>query len=74
MYCILDFISCRQICDWSHKVVKMKVAVTAATSRTGQFLFTQALEAGHHVVALVRSPDKVTTKHDNLQVNITFDI
>jgi uncharacterized protein YbjT (DUF2867 family) len=42
--------------------------VLGATGATGQLVVSQALAAGHHVTALVRSPDKLTTSHPNLTV------
>jgi uncharacterized protein YbjT (DUF2867 family) len=38
----------------------MKLAIFGATGRTGRPLVQQALEAGHEVVALVRTPAKLT--------------
>ena len=46
----------------------MKLAILGATGGTGQELTTQALALGHNVKVLVRSPDKVTVKHDRLEV------
>lgn len=46
----------------------MKLAILGATGGTGQELTKQALALGHTVKALVRSPDKVTTQHDQLEV------
>lgn len=46
----------------------MKIAVLGATGQTGSKLIALALEQKHHVLALVRSPDKVKIKHDNLRV------
>ena len=48
----------------------MKVAVIGATGDLGKFVVQQALDAGNAVVALVRSPEKMTIKHDNLQVGV----
>ncbi|XP_077870171.1 flavin reductase (NADPH)-like [Saccoglossus kowalevskii] len=45
----------------------MKVAVLGATGRTGVPLVRQALEKGHHVVAIVRDRSKVTIEHECLQ-------
>ena len=42
--------------------------ILAATGATGQLVLSQALAAGHHVTALVRSPEKITTSHPNLTV------
>ncbi|PIK52082.1 putative flavin reductase (NADPH)-like [Apostichopus japonicus] len=46
----------------------MKLAILGATGRTGVHLVEQALEEGHEVVAIVRTPSKVTTEHENLKV------
>src|SRR4029077_6494172 len=42
--------------------------VLGATGATGALLIEQALAAGNNVTALVRSPDKVSTKHSNLKI------
>ena len=47
----------------------MKLAVIAATGRIGEGLTQEALDQGHHVTALVRTPEKLTIKHDNLTVS-----
>ncbi len=46
----------------------MKITILGATGRTGQQLITQALAAGHEVVAYARNPDKITQIHPRLQV------
>jgi putative NADH-flavin reductase len=46
----------------------MKLAIFGATGRTGRPLVQQALEAGHEVVALVRTPAKLTLQNDRLTV------
>ncbi|XP_061672874.1 flavin reductase (NADPH)-like [Syngnathoides biaculeatus] len=46
----------------------MRIAVLGATGQTGQFLVDQALQQGHVVTALVRNPNKLTVRHDNLKV------
>lgn len=46
----------------------MKICVCGATGPSGQRLVQQALDAGHEVVALVRTPEKMEAKHDNLKV------
>lgn len=46
----------------------MKLAILGATGGTGQELTKQALALGHTVKVLVRSPNKVTFKHDQLEV------
>jgi putative NADH-flavin reductase len=45
-----------------------KLLILGATGGTGQQLLTQALDAGHEVTALVRSPDKIPVQHDRLQL------
>ena len=46
----------------------MKIAVFGATGRSGMPFVEQALAQGHSVVALARSPEKMTIKSDRLQV------
>ena len=46
----------------------MNLAILGATGGTGQELTKQALALGHTVKVLVRSPEKVTTKHERLEV------
>lgn len=46
----------------------MKIAVFGATGRSGLPFVEQALAQGHTVVALARSPEKMTIKNDRLQV------
>jgi len=46
----------------------MNIAVIGATGATGLEFLRQALEAGHNLTALVRSPEKVTIQHPNLHV------
>jgi putative NADH-flavin reductase len=46
----------------------MKLAIFGATGRTGKPLVEQALQAGHEVVALVRTPSKLTIQHPKLTV------
>ncbi|XP_043230944.1 oxidoreductase tpcG-like [Amphibalanus amphitrite] len=46
----------------------MKLAVLGATGQTGQHLVSLALGQGHSVTAVVRNPDKLQQKHDNLSV------
>jgi uncharacterized protein YbjT (DUF2867 family) len=46
----------------------MNLLVLGATGATGRLVVKQALAAGHQVNALVRSPEKLTTRHANLTV------
>lgn len=46
----------------------MKVAVIGSTGKLGLQFVRQALDAGHEVVALCRSPDKITITNDKLSV------
>jgi uncharacterized protein YbjT (DUF2867 family) len=46
----------------------MNLLVLGATGATGRLVVEQALTSGHHVNALVRSPQKHTTSHPNLSV------
>lgn len=46
----------------------MKLAIFGATGRTGQHLVRQALEAGHEVTALARTPEKLNLENDLLTV------
>ncbi|KAJ8026611.1 Flavin reductase (NADPH) [Holothuria leucospilota] len=51
----------------------MKLALIAASGRTGMHVLEQALEEGHEVIAIVRTPSKITVQHDNLKV-VTGDV
>lgn len=44
----------------------MRLAVFGATGRTGRLLVQRALDAGHQVTALVRSPDRMPIRHQRL--------
>ena len=44
----------------------MKLAIFGATGKTGIPLVKQALDAGHEVKAFVRSPEKMSIKHERL--------
>jgi putative NADH-flavin reductase len=46
----------------------MRLVLLGATGRTGLSLTSQALERGHTVTALVRSPDKLKIRHERLQI------
>ncbi|GCC16608.1 flavin reductase (NADPH)-like [Chiloscyllium punctatum] len=46
----------------------MKLLILGATGQTGQLLVRQALDQGHVVKAVVRTPSKLTIQHDNLKV------
>ncbi|XP_033127241.1 flavin reductase (NADPH)-like [Anneissia japonica] len=46
----------------------LKVVVLGATGKTGSQVVDEALIRGHHVVAIVRNPSKITQKHANLKV------
>ncbi|MDX1993425.1 MAG: NAD(P)H-binding protein [bacterium] len=46
----------------------MKVVVFGASGRTGIPLVQQALNAGHEVVAFVRTPSRLPIKHERLSV------
>jgi len=46
----------------------MKIALIGASGFVGTALTNEALTRGHHVTAIVRHPEKITTQHDNLTV------
>ena len=46
----------------------MKILVIGATGGTGRCVVESALQAGHEVTALARTPQKVTMKHERLRV------
>ena len=46
--------------DSSPSIKKLKLVVFGATGRTGREVVKQALEKGHHVTAVVRTPEKLT--------------
>jgi putative NADH-flavin reductase len=49
-------------------MMNMKIAIFGATAETGRQLVEQALAAGYQVVAYVRNPSKLNTKHENLTI------
>jgi len=49
-------------------MINMKIAIFGATGETGRQLVEQALAAGYQVVAYVRNPSKLNTKHENLTI------
>lgn len=46
----------------------MKVVIFGATGRTGRHLVAQALAEDHIVTAFVRTPDRLSVRHDRLHV------
>ena len=46
----------------------MRILVIGGTRGTGREVVKQALERGHHVVALARNPSKINTQHERLRV------
>ena len=46
----------------------MRLLVLGATGATGKMVVDQAVDAGHHVRALVRSPAKLTAPSPNLEI------
>lgn len=56
------------IISTSRKGSSMKLAIFGASGRTGRPLVQQALEAGHDVVALVRTPSKLSIRNERLTV------
>ena len=51
-------------------VTKMRIAFLGATGETGVCVIDQGLAENHHITAVVRNPDKVTTQHANLKVSL----
>lgn len=45
----------------------MKLTVFGATGGTGRHIVDQALEAGHHVTAVVRNPQRMPVSHPRLE-------
>src|SRR5258706_11151804 len=46
----------------------MRLFIVGATGGIGEQLVEQALAGGHHVTALVRSPEKISRVHDRLTI------
>ncbi|WP_434751079.1 NAD(P)-dependent oxidoreductase [Paenibacillus amylolyticus] len=46
----------------------MHILVLGATGRVGSHIVTYALQDGHQVTALVRTPEKINTHHDQLTI------
>lgn len=46
----------------------MKLAIFGATGSVGRLAVNQALEQGHTITALVRDPEKIETRHENLRL------
>ncbi|WP_342573830.1 SDR family oxidoreductase [Solibacillus sp. FSL K6-1781] len=46
----------------------MNLLILGGTGRVGSHLVMNALQDGHHVTALVRTPDKIENHHENLTV------
>lgn len=47
---------------------KLNLLLFGATGRTGRIFLQMALEAGHHISAVVRNPEKVTISHLHLNI------
>ena len=45
----------------------MRIAVIGAAGRTGQHVVEQALAQGNDVIAVARNPERIPSRHDNLQ-------
>lgn len=50
-----------------HSVRGMELTILAASGRTGLALTRQALERGHTVTAIARTPSRITVDHPNLR-------
>ncbi|RZL07091.1 MAG: NAD-dependent epimerase/dehydratase family protein, partial [Hymenobacter sp.] len=46
----------------------MKIALIGATGFVGSRLLTEALDRGHQVTAILRTPAKLTVQNENLTV------
>jgi len=51
-----------------NKEFQMKLVIFGASGRTGRHLIEQALELGHDVTAVARTPDKIATRNDRLKI------
>ncbi|MFC4334493.1 NAD(P)-dependent oxidoreductase [Salininema proteolyticum] len=49
----------------------MKIAIVAATGATGRKVVDRALEAGHEVVAVARTPEKITQGVEKVRVDLS---
>ena len=47
-----------------------RLIVFGASGNTGRHIVHQALDAGHHVTAFVRNPDKLGLTHDRLRLHV----
>jgi putative NADH-flavin reductase len=56
------------VCQIDQEDGKMKIAVIGAAGRTGRQVVRQALDRGHEVVAVARSPEKLNVAGDRLTV------
>ena len=46
----------------------MKIAIFGGTGGTGLQLIKQALQVGHHVKALLRTPSKLKIQNENIEI------
>lgn len=56
----------------SYKSCSFSLIFLGATGPSGRLVMEQALQRGHTVKALVRTPSKITMSHQNLQVSLQF--
>lgn len=47
---------------------RLRIALLGATGGTGRVFMDQALELGHSITAIVRTPSKLAVQHERLQV------
>jgi putative NADH-flavin reductase len=52
----------------AEKAFRMHLTIFGATGKTGRYLLKQALECGHSVTVLVRTPAKLPVRHERLIV------